>query len=540
MAMLAITLDPLFTQRIVRAAALTDFFNKLESKLNVRESDSFAAVLKRSHHELTTTKSDSGIIPRPIRLRTLLPADVRRVEAGKLPPVPDYTTVKQPDRLGRLAVLDSDGVVSIWSSLGGDLEESAMKLIHQFRVIDTAVQAGEAAVDLEELTDGPVLLVRSNDKLELWDVASCQFVQRLKNTTGVPIYSRFARTPRGIEVLAIESGANRIELRSLGDRSQSFSCVGITAIAPAVCYDDDSATLAAAAVIQGANHLLVWRDMGRPENATPFYDVSLNGTVVQQIESITLPGGLRYVLLLRLADGKTTIQLLDPDNKKLQAVAPLVGNTREIKSIAVDRRELMLTVAFGDGVEIYDLVGNAGKGKLAAEANTLVTVMHSNRQSYVICKASDGNKLVCGQFSRSDHGNELILNAVQDLPGPKAISFASQLQVARISNSSKDLVSLFHLWQRMGFCLDFAAQDARGELIGSSELEDLGHDIFRQMRDANGVIKINDKLHHAYLLHAEEHDAEFQPGDRVGFAFASVALVPDEFCAAALQFDPIF
>ncbi|MBL8868790.1 MAG: hypothetical protein JNK90_03300 [Planctomycetaceae bacterium] len=529
--------DEEFTKRITRAAALTDFFGKLEDELKVRETDSFAAVLKRPHHELTTFKSDVGVKPKPIPLRSLLPADVRRVETGKLPPLPDYTTVRQPDRMGRLAVLDSNGMVFIWSSLGADLAQSAMKLLHQFTVIKGTgpFQLGEVAIDLEELTSGPVLLVRDRETIDLWDAVSAKFIRRVGKGDTKYSVARFARTPRGVEVLAINKEENKpIELHSLEARKQTFS-LSERALSEdprtfnAACYDDDSATLAAT---DTKNMLHIWRDMGRSENSTPFISSSHGFESITQIESVTLPGGLRFVLLGKAGD-KHLIKLFDSENSEGKLFAELVNKTKEIKSIAIDRRELTMAVAFDDSVAVYDLLSNDFYS-VASATGSVVSMLHSHHQSYVISKnSSDGLICACVRDEK--------VSPVQDIPVPNAIALVSKLQMARTSNASKDLVSLFHLWQRMGFCLDFAAQDARGELIDSGELADMSHSILqKKMRNGKGEIRTNGKLHHAYFLQAEEHDAEFQPGDRVGLAFASIALVPKEFCDSALYFNVEF
>jgi len=112
----------------------------------------------------------------------------------------------------------------------------------------------------------------------------------------------------------------------------------------------------------------------------------------------------------------------------------------------------------------------------------------------------------------------------------------------RSSRADQNIVHLFHLWERMGFAVDIAAQVETTRLMTFEELRDLIDRAVLQVDPSSQLLQypqINGKRHYIYVVEGEEPDAEFQPANRVGFAHAKVAVVPEDFLKACLVGDQV-
>ncbi|MDA7978296.1 MAG: hypothetical protein MPJ50_05940 [Pirellulales bacterium] len=553
-------LDKNLPKTVSQAAGLTDFLNRLQARLDGGVADSPAAVLKRPHHQLTTTKREDGeIVARPLPLRSMLPADARGTQPGTVPPLPDNRTSRLAARVGRLAILTADGDVTIWTARGNALGEPAERMQFFSAANRGHEDFGSARIQLSEDLDGPLVLIDARARqgqaeraVDLWNAATGTFLRQLNEGAAAP-GAKFADTPRGLEVLLVEAAtsgsqpqphavvarpvdASRAPTRflSFNDNQDADTYPGI------VAYHDELKMVAARATREISSVmtpvLVLWRDLGRPEHRTPAHVIALSLVAqLQDIQPVTLPTGARFVLAT-----SDTIHLLDPISGE---VVLSEGAGAAVSGIAVDRRGLTVAVRMAAGeLRVFDLAASTWRDDPqhnALRTSRGVALLHSNDESYAA--VADGPETRC--FEIPVEGRP---QSVQTLPhgvplysAPTAtsvVSIATDLQAARTAKSAAELVNLFHLWERMGFALDIAAQDSAARLLPLAALRGEIDRVLYDMRNGSdhGSIPVNrNEPHYAFLVEGEEHDAQFKDSDTVGFAHAKVAIVPAKFLAAA-------
>ncbi len=709
---------------VPRAAGLSELLYQLNEKIRV--PDTPAGLLKRPHHELTTTKKEDGeIVAREVQLRDFLPARARQAKLGTIPEPPDEHLERLGIRAGHVATLFANGNVAIWTTRGQSVRDEPMERVQYF-----ATGATEPKVfELSEVAQGPRMLISATFEgtpdVQLWDAGEAKVLRKYGGAIG----AAFAATPRGLEVAAVhesmillettessktkhqvkywlskevldrlqqyysvlEGTINKLQTRmdtrfedeqefrdaiaatlspdELKDYWQSilnqaqdpplpfktpllFKAGGESKFNGPVAYHDELQVVAASR----GNEILFWRDMGRPENSTPFfrwklaYDIQLHawrnwgdiptegqcifhatlapsgrlhirrfdsagvlldtfeelegGTEylvsmnssrevlsrlkiselpehrskaltafkekirqsatsrvfdadarntlhhqaalitdlvepepsVTQIESVTLPSGAGFVIAT--ANFPRALFFLDPLQRRAEPVGIREG-VSTISQLAVDRRGLTASVVIDGQVCTYDLLSFVSFEKWAGERAACHVAVLLGRQvdvdeSFLVVPSGGDLHILADSAS----------NLIQSLPAPvglgeettargDVVAIASHLMTARTATAAGDPLSLFHLWERMGFALDVAAQDNLAQLVPLTSLR--GH-VRTVVQGMGSEVTINGERHYVYLVEGEEPDAEFRD-DRVGFSHVNVAVVPEQFIAACLDPD---
>lgn len=527
---------------VPRAAGLSEFLDRLDKELKDGDPDSLAVVLKRPHHELTTSKDELGMtIASPLPLRTFLPPDARRAKPGEVPPPPDERLDRLGLRVGQVVTLDAAGVVSLWTTRGDSVRNQPVRRVQQFHV-----GAGATGVELAETADGPCVLVGFGDRQEVWDAATAS---RLLTVPGAPA-GAFARTPRGLEVLMSEPAGLQLRVRLRSVESPGREPLTFTngeAHAGPVAYHDEARFVAAGT----GSTLAIWRDLGRPTNPTPRRSDDLGAPVVA-VRPVTLPVGPRFVVAT-----EQRVLCVDPETGRVDPTAFVPGGST-IVALAVDRRGLTVTLPPEAGgtpadrwvlpaavrlengrVKAYDLVGGRLVTDLAGAGRGLA-VLHGRHDgtdtSYLVVPDTAG---AVGLYDPDDVEPVQTLSKSSDLTTTGVVTAVSAaLPTARSAPAAADVVNLFHLWERLGFALDVAAQDGTTRLLEFNELRGHVHAVVSGLPDAGARpgfrFKFQGEIHFVYVVEGEEPDADFRGKDRVGFSHLKVALVPERFLKAAL------
>lgn len=706
---------------VPRAAGLSELLHKLNEKIRDGQSNTPAGLLKRPHHELTTTRKEDGeIVAREVPLRALLPARARQAKIGEIPQEPEERLERLGIRAGHVACLFEHGNVAIWTTRGNSVhdKDNPMERVQYFATGASNITDSDVhAFELSEVAEGPRLLIAatfsSTADVQLWDAGEAKVLRWYGNGTG----ATFAHTPRGLEVAVVMGGTVFLETTEVPDptkqvtfslteevldrlsnhygvpepiknilgqlKDQEFETEsafrgrlselenqqglrphlqvvinqaqnptlarpplaltdggdqGVFFSGP-VSYHDEIHVVAAAR----ENEILFWRDLGRPENKTPFYRWTLTfnvhfvswedwgsleendpgsffaaldtsgrlhirrfdaiGTLVDTLEAtedgkdylvsldadgevlskleisglpdgrsesitefkekikqssasraikgdersvlhslaslitdlvpptvthiqpVTLPAGAGFVIATR--DYPKALFFLSPVQRRPEPV-DIRESAAVVTQLAVDRRELTASAIIDGKVHVYDLLKLA---EVSADLNaTQVAVLHGRDdgqdESYLALPYAGTVKI--HHLDKAD--------PLQTLPKPEGleadetgniVAITSALQTARTATAAGDPLSVFHLWERMGFAVDIAAQDRTTRLLTLKEL--------RNKIDAAIDIVANYKAGHSiYVVEGEEPDAEFRD-DRVGFSHVNLAVVPNEFLAACLQ-----
>ncbi len=598
---------------VPRAAGLSELLDKLDEKIRDSETDTPAGLLKRPHHELTTTRREDGeIVAREVPLRGLLPARARQAKLGEIPPLPDERLERLGIRAGHVATLDSKGTVAIWTTRGNSVRTEPMERVQYF---ETHATQPALAFALGEVAEGPRLLIAAkfgsqNNEVQLWDAGEARQLRKYGSALG----TTFAATPRGLEVALVRE---TFKLTAIGIEELNRSNVpaAVTekleplkgkefaneeefmdavrkeltqgefdthkptianhvrryqvelhttepteAIDPEkplptpreklvfgdgektqpldgpVAYHDEIQVIAAAR----GNEILFWRDMGRQENRTPFLRFELGlSTAATHIQPVTLPCGAGFVVASTdPGKGLFFVDPLsrrhDPDRLPHKQPQPVVidDGAIAVTQLAVDRRDAKATVVIDGTAQTHDLLQVEAPVKHTDAS--LIAVLHGREngqdQSYLVLPKGGSVRVV-------PHGDDRPL---QTLPAPagfgaadagEIVAIVCALQTGRMATAAGDPLSLFHLWERMGFALDIAAQDKTTRLF---PIEKLRKNVGEVVSEMGPQIVINDQPHYVYLVEGKEPDAEFRD-DRVGFCHVNVAVVPEAFLAACLE-----
>lgn len=607
-------IEKFLEQFVPRAAGLSELLHQLNEKIRVPETP--AGLLKRPHHELTTTKKENGeIVPREVPLRDLLPARARQAKLGTIPEPPDERLERLGIRAGHVATLFEKGNVTIWTTRGVSPcdEDNPMERVQFF-----ATGAAEThTFELSEVTEGPRLLIGATfdgtADVQLWDAGEAKVLRKYGAASG----ATFAATPRGLELAVVHGSTILLEtteptepkhqakhrlsqevldrlrqyyavpkeiinkLQPLKDRDfqqeQLFrdAIAGVltdqerqqhgqsvitqaqdplpfktpiafkvegdpTEFAGPVAYHDEIQVVAAARQFEREKsdgtketigEVLFWRDMGRPDHSTPFLWFELQATkAATYIQPVTLPSGAGFVIAS--TDTEKGLFFVDPfsrqiDTNRRPIPSVIDKDALAVAQLAVNRRELKVSAVIGDEVHTYDLLG----GPSVNRGGNLVAVLlgrHQGKdQSYLAVPNADAVEI--HDLSTSNHVQTLPKPDGLGAPTPdKIVAITSHLMTARSATAAADPLSLFHLWERMGFSLDVAAQDKTTRLLPLNELQ-------RKVDLAIHAMASDYKRSHLiYRVEGEEPDAEFRD-DRVGFSHVNVAVVPKEFLAACLE-----
>lgn len=511
---------------VPRAAGLTTLLKAMDGALG---AGTVRAILKRPHHELTTTRTAAGeVVAMPVPLRNFLPPDARRAKPGEVPRDPDERLDRLGLRVGRVATLDANGLVAVWTTRGESVENTPLRRVQQF-----AVGAGARGIELAETEDGPRALVGFADRFELWDAGA---PTRLPAATYAGAAAGvFAHTPRGMEVLTRTAGAAGVSLRSVESatrKPQEFqAAAGAAPLDGPVAYHDEALLVAAC---RGAT-LTVWRDLGRPLNATPMGQIAFGEPIVA-IRPVTLPAGDCFIVATA-----HWLSVVDP----LAGTESKVADVLEvIVEMVVDRRKLTAAIRTGhDKIFVIDLVTYVRAELIDAPSPGLAT-LHGrtggeDRSFTVAPDAADNVALFLG----TDKVQTLPKPAELGAAGVKILALSAALLTARSARSAPDVMNLFHLWERMGFALDVAARNDATRLLPFADLRALVANAVEAMRtrqagDHACRVTVQGEPHYVYVVEGEEPDAEFREQDRVGFAHVKVAVVPESFLKACLADDP--
>lgn len=525
---------------VPRAAGLTDLLSRFEDLIRT-ETSSPAGLLKRPHHELTTSTNEQGkTIAQSVPLRSLLPPDVRRTEQGVLPPPPDERLDPLSMRTGQMASLSAKGFVTIWTTRGESLREPLQRIQH-FRLPEEK-DIMTAAIELAEVAEGPRLLIDAtyadgSRKAELWDAGAAKRIDSFADVASL----RFAHTPRGLATLAIMD--KKLQLAPVTHRAAILEFRKMEGEAPVTgytgvaAYHDEQAVLMAARSA-GGESLVFWRDLGR-SNELPYAVLTGLPERPIQIQTLTLPAGPRAVVAtanqIWLID-YTALSGETDFGSAAAAITPVeIPGGGGIKSIAVDRREMKLVVHTAAKLHLIKLLTMkptpVGEQEIPASAAP-VSLLHSRGESHAV--VSDGAKAVCYRCGAEGLSKSQTLRGAGELgkgdePG-NVLALSSMLATARSARAAADVMNLMHLWERMGFAVDVAAQNATARLLTLNELRREAHRALRAM-----PAEVNGEKHYVYLVEGEEPDAEFRESDRVGFSHVKLAVVPEAFLKAALQ-----
>jgi len=540
------------SQLVPRAAGLSELLHQLNEKIREnQEDDTPAGLLKRPHHELTTTRKEDGeIVAREVQLRDLLPPRARQAKLGTIPDAPDERLERLGIRAGHVATLFTNGNVAIWTTRGHSLHEEPMERVQYFSTGISQV-TNVRAFELSEVAEGPRLLITatfdSTPNVQLWDAGEAKLSRNYGNSAG----ATFASTPRGLEVALVKGEA--VELHTTeavaSPRLPLLFKDGVipTTFDGAVAYHDEIQVVAAARQFERTKpdgtketigEVLFWRDMGRPENKTPFLRFELQATkAATHIQPVTLPSGAGFVIAS--TDTEKGLFFVDPFSRqvdtKRQPIPTVIDKTSlAVAQLAVDRRELKVSAVISNKVYTYDLLTLANPRK--EYDGTLVAVLfgRDDGQDESYLALSDAGTVKIRHLDEAD--------SLQTLPKPegfgadgtgKIVAITSALQTARTAAAAGDPLSLFHLWERMGFAVDIAAQDKTTRLFRIEELRTKVREVVTAM---GSPITINKERHYVYLVEGEEPDAEFRE-DRVGFSHVNVAVVPEAFLAACLDWN---
>lgn len=536
---------------VPRAAGLSELLHRLNDVIRGTDFDTPAGLLKRPHHELTTTRKEDGeIVAREVPLRDFLPARARQAKLGTTPEPPDERLERLGIRAGHLATLSKDGNVAIWTTRGQSVHDVPMERVQYFSA-GVTTDSTVVAFELSEAPDGPRLLIarKVNGKVavELWDVGEAKEYRSYEDNNEIK-GANFAATSRGLEV-ALVKGSNvelhttepskSVDLRRPEPRAGLLFKDGGSGkeFDGPVAYHDEIQVVAAAR----GNMILFWRDMGRPENDTPFlYFKLVEGSAATHIKPITLPSGAGFVIAS--SDPGKGLFFVDPLSRKVDNQRQLIPTVIDksaisVTHLAVDRRELKASAVIKDKdlVHTYDLLQlTLCKAQPVAKSVAILHGRHREQDESYLAYTKYGNVLV-SSFKDDPAATDVELR--QTLIGPtvlgknseasEIVAVTTALQTARRAVAAGDPLSLFHLWERMGFSLDIAAQDKTNRLLPMNELREKIDAAIGQM---NSEYREN---HHIYIVEGEEPDAEFR-NDRVGFSHINVAVVPTEFLASCL------
>jgi len=716
---------------VPRAAGLSKLLHRLNEKIRGTETNTSAGLLKRPHHELTTTRREDGeIVAREVPLRTLLPARARQAKVGEVPQVPDERLERLGIRAGHVATLFANGNVAIWTTRCNSVHKEPMERVQHFSTRVTTL-SNVSAFELSEVAEGPRLLIAATfdttADVQLWDAGKAQRLRNYGSSAG----AAFASTPRGLEVAFVfghkvllettekidlskqvkfsltQEAMDRLsKLYAVPDRiigpigtlkgqefenelafrkrlaelegqdelqpylqvviNQALNPISVRPplafedggvegdFAGPVAYHDEIHVVAAAS----GNEILFWRDMGRPENKTPFcrlpltFDIrlvnwdrwasnptsnkqglfiasidpsdflhirrfdasgvlidtfetmvdgvvhlrsqdsngnvltsvpvsglpesqknavtSLNGNIKQllsrnvlreddkrllhkqaamvtglvppsvtHIQPVTLPAGAGFVIATK--DYPNPLLFFSPVQRRPEPVA-VRTTAATVTQLVVDRRESRVSAIIDDKVHTYDLLElKPWKATPAAKHVAILHGRHDQEDESYLAYSADKKVDVSSLYSLKDDPEATNVELRQTLDGPKVlgepsvdsniVAITSALQTARTATAAGDPLSLFHLWERMGFAIDIAAQNNTSRLLG---IEDLRKIVGEVVKNMGSEIKINEERHYVYMIEGEEPDAEFRD-DRVGFSHVNVAVVPEAFLAACLQ-----
>ncbi len=541
---IVIDINSLELEKLVpRAAGLSELIDRVDKLIREDKTANPAGALKRPHHELTTTQQEDGqIVARPIPLRVLLPSRARQAKLGTLPPETDERLERLGIRVGHVATLSVDGHVTLWTTRGDSVQTTSMERVQHFQIGATAVRS----FALDEAPTGPRLLVAAtfggNQRVQLLDAGTTELVREF-NDAGAAV---FAPTPRGLEVAVVRGSKVALETtepdpdpakepgRTLREPLEFVDGELTTPFDGPVAYHDEINILAAAR----GSEILFWRDLGRPENKTPFYRLPLGKLATgpehaTHIQCVTLPSGAGFVIAAE--NYKFPLFFFDPLPRNPEPV-PVREDVGAVTDLAVDRRELTVSAVIDGRIETYRLL-RPDEGPKHGPAAAHVAVLHGREEgkdeSYLVVPSGDEVQV------RDDVGASLrqTLPAAAELGGTvvagNIVAVATHLMTARSAVASVDPLSLFHLWERMGFAVDIAAQDVTTRLLPLTELRQVVAEAVGAMESP---IVVNGQRHYVYVVEGEEPDAEFRD-DRVGFSHVNVAVVPEAFLAACLSSD---
>jgi len=557
---------------VPRAAGLSIVLSEMDAEVKGQDPASPAAILKRPHHEVTTTRDAGGqLVARPTPLRSMLPAAIRRVEQDKLPPVPNESLSRQALRTSHVATLAADGSITIWTTRGEPISK-ALRPVQHFSVAssgETVRTTAVSRVHLAEIASGPLLLIAaewsSGPRVELWDAARAVPLRAFTDPTSVDptnvaTGAVFANTRRGLEILYATEQSG-LFLRSVeGKNAKSlFRDDNHKDFERHVAWHED------AGVVAGVRDrsVCLWRDLGRPENAIPYARPMVlfkTGEKVIDIQPIMLPAGPHFVVGVKSEDSVLVLVHAEKTSDPVKIKKPVAA--ANLTAITVDHRELVVIAAFDDGtvycVSLRSFPDTSSVQLKQSDSDTtkkgtISAILHTrdgetNQSTVLVARADETDLEVNGWLLRFKiDGTFDSPIRVQYLPGigilgstptpaQPIVAIATKLVTARSAAGCADLPCLFHIWERLGFAVDVAAQDATTRLLTMQEMDRLVDAALSRVN----LAKVNtgdngpDNPHWACTIEAEEPDAEFRDSDRVGFSHRKIAIVPVEFLAASL------
>ncbi len=522
-----------------RAAGMTEFLNKLGDSV----SDDGGSIIKRPHHELLTRANESGKTEaQQTPLSNYLPDDARSHPPDQLPPPPAPRFEELSLRVGRLTTIDSNGLHQIWTANNGNLAKHPMKLFQQWKR-----KSASGTLAFAEDHRGLHILSLSDNKAEVWNALTGTLRRRLTKNALETVHAQFAETAQGLEVLTVDRKTGGTEtvvhawnLEQPQPRAKFFEKKKEEEGAPdppaltCVAYAEQS-RLVAAGTVDG--HVVVWRDLGKGNQEQPLArwkiahpdgrDDDSNGKVTH-IAIIRLPEGVRIVVARA-----TRLAMINPDRRvpiDRGAGRPVKFDKLDssITSLAIDQVGLRVAIGLGSGNVIIYNDSLSDKRPIAAGSGEAPQVgfLRSSGATYLVTAGPSVDGKTVKIWDKAEH--------VQSLPGGMSVQgIATQFGRAQTSSTSRSALALFNLWERMGFALDIAVVDERNQLLRRSEISKIISELVRPIKDRPAIVdpegKVNGIPHRLFTVFPQESDGDFRPLDKVGFSFAKVARVPNEF-----------
>ncbi len=521
-----------------RAAGMTEFLGELEN------ADEVHAVIKRPHHELVTKADASGrTIAQPTPLANYLSDDARSHPPDQLPPIPAPGLEELPLRVGRLATMEKDGWLKVWTADDADLTQRPMRLLQQwFTKIDDGDGNEVRELQFAEDHRGLHILAVANQRAYVWDALTGKLLRRLQTAPYETQRARFAQTAQGLEVLTVDKRIDGDEdercLISARNIDQSeprarFFKKGESRLPELTCVAyDGTSRLVAAGTVDG--HVVAWRDLGKGDQTQPLAMWKVTdqdpASRVTHIDFIHRPEGIRII-----ATVATAIALIDPKRRVSRdgADKPLHLEGAPITSLAVDKERLRIAIGIDGGkvVVLDDSLRETVRQEVDVETPQ-VSFLRSKGFTYLATTANNERERVQLWEVQGDS-----LQKKQTLRGSgQVLKVSTCFGRAQTSSTSRSLVALFNLWERMGFALDLALVDKRNQLLPRKELQKILKATMENLESSGSPIT---KTHSFVRVTPQEPDGDFRPHNKVGFAFAKVARVPHEFHEACRHAGPI-
>lgn len=306
-----------------------------------------------------------------------------------------------------------------------------------------------------------------------------------------------------------------------------------SSVATAIAYAPRSRVVA---VGTDKGEVYLWNDLGKGDRTAPDRPWTCDPKeAVSQILPIRVPKG-EWLAVVAGSTAGSTVRFVDTAEAAASSSRTHADikpeSEKQIQSIAYDSINLRLAIATETEVELHDIANEkSSPEKVGVSGAKCVRFLRSGETTCLVVSGEDWIRIYQRTEVPAGGGG---WHEIDKIPGTKISALETHFAPAVATSTSRSLVALFNLWERMGFALDIGLVDERNQLLRRPELLKVINDV---AKDVAGDSK--EEAYSTVLVLPQEPDGGFRPEDKVGYSFVKVARVPIRFHMLCMQAGPV-